>query len=62
MNWLFSAVFHGIGMAVWAAKTEDEFQQYSALKLGWSWGFAIAAAALQLGALVPIIKSQRRDG
>ena len=68
--WLFSAVFHFIGIAVWAGKTGDEFDRvqytivfhYFAIGLSWSWGFAILSALLQFGALIPISKSQSRGG
>ena len=49
-------------MAIWAGEAEKEFHsQYSGLHLSWSWGLAIVAVVLELAALVPIIKTQRRD-
>ena len=54
-------MFHGIGMTVWAVKTEKELTgKYSDLHLSWSWGFAIIAVVFKLVALIPVIKSQRK--
>ena len=61
----FSASFHIIGMAVWAGEFEKNLstsqRHFVGIMYGYSWGFAIVAAVLNLGALAPVIISRRRD-